>query len=94
MSEYIYDPKENITLEELTAIVGWMTENSTFYGIPPKIAERHFSEYPGRYYRMCVNCGSTNEYNGEKCCKECGFPFDKNGLNIIKKIKKLLGIEK
>ena len=44
MNKYYFFPKENMTLEELTAIVAWMAAYATFYGPPPTIAERHFTE--------------------------------------------------
>jgi hypothetical protein len=41
MKEYVYSPKENLTHEELVAIVGYMIGYSTFNEAPFG-AERHF----------------------------------------------------
>jgi ribosomal protein L40E len=38
------------------------------------------------YYKICVNCGATNEVTSDKLCKECGYPHDRHISNLAKKI--------
>jgi hypothetical protein len=49
MSKYYYNRKENITFDEVVAIIDFICEYASFdtiNGLPPAGAERHFDEVP------------------------------------------------
>ena len=86
MSDYYFVPQENMTHEEVVAILSFMIEYSTFSD-KPKGAERHFvGAKESVYYKICVNCGAANEFTGNKLCIECGYPHDRYISKFAKKL--------